>query len=207
MKIRKPSVSFGVAIIALVVAMSGTAFAATMITTKQIKDGTILPRDLNVKTRTYLKGQRGPKGATGASGVNGTNGINGSSGVVSIKTVGAPVASTALTSTAQYLGQTTSVTVAAGEKVVGSVAASLASSASSTLSLALCYDSGGALSRFVGISTFSIYSVDATRRSYTATNATTLSPGTYTVGLCGSGTGTLDSNDWAIGWFMVASSS
>lgn len=210
MKTRRPSVSLGVAVIALVVAMSGTAFAATMITTNQIKDGTILPKDLSVKARNYLRGQRGPKGATGATGapgVNGNDGTNGSSGVVSIKTVGGPVSNTTLSGALQYLGPTTSVTVAAGQKVVGSVAASLASSGSSTLSLSLCEDTGGTLSRFVGATTFSVFTVDATKRSYTAANAATLSAGTYTVGLCGGGSGTLDTNDWAIGWFMVASSS
>ena len=80
MKSRRPSVSLGVAIIALVVAMSGTAFAATVITTKQIKDGTILPRDLSVKARNYLKGQRGPKGATGTAGATGATGAMGATG-------------------------------------------------------------------------------------------------------------------------------
>jgi hypothetical protein len=54
-----------------------TAFAATLITTSQIKDGTILPRDLSVKARNYLKGQSGPQGATGTTGATGPQGPGG----------------------------------------------------------------------------------------------------------------------------------
>jgi hypothetical protein len=79
MKTRRPSVSFGVAIIALVVALSGTAFAATVITTKQIKDGTILLKDINPKARAKLKGA---KGATGAKGDTGAPGANGATNVI-----------------------------------------------------------------------------------------------------------------------------
>ena len=72
MKFRKPSVSLGVALVALVVAMSGTAVAASLITSAQIKDGTILVKDLSPKARAYLKGQQGPKGDRGPVGAAGS---------------------------------------------------------------------------------------------------------------------------------------
>ncbi len=78
MKVRKPSVSLGVSIVALAVAMSGTAVAATLITTAQIKDGTIRLTDINPAAIAKLKGEKGPKGATGTNGAPGANGAPGS---------------------------------------------------------------------------------------------------------------------------------
>ena len=91
-----------VAMIALAVALSGTAVAGTaMITGAQIKNGTIRMIDLHSSTKTALKGQRGeagprgpvgaagqqgpqgltgPAGATGATGASGANGANGNNG-------------------------------------------------------------------------------------------------------------------------------
>ena len=64
----------------LVVALSGTAVATSLITSAQIKDGTIQLKDLNKKTRTKLKGQAGPAGAAGAQGPQGPKGDQGPKG-------------------------------------------------------------------------------------------------------------------------------
>lgn len=56
------------AIVVVVVAAGGGATAAALITSKQIKDGTIQVHDLNSKTVKALKGKPGPRGPAGQSG-------------------------------------------------------------------------------------------------------------------------------------------
>ena len=80
MKFRRPSAGLVVGIIALIVAMSGSAVAASLITSARIKDGTIQLKDISKKTRTALKGQRGPAGAAGATGPQGAQGNPGAAG-------------------------------------------------------------------------------------------------------------------------------
>jgi hypothetical protein len=63
-----------------VVATSGSAVAGSLITSKQIKNGTILPKDLNKKTRAKLKGNSGPQGPQGVKGDQGPKGEAGQPG-------------------------------------------------------------------------------------------------------------------------------
>ena len=90
-----------VAILALVISLGGTAWAAATITGANIKDGTLTgidvknntltgvdvktgtlaEADLSTSARGSLKGQKGDTGAAGANGTNGTNGTNGGAGV------------------------------------------------------------------------------------------------------------------------------
>jgi hypothetical protein len=82
-KVRKPSPSMIVALTALVLATSGSAVAASLITSAQIKNGTIQLSDINSKARKSLQGKtgpQGPRGPTGPAGANGTNGTNGTNG-------------------------------------------------------------------------------------------------------------------------------
>src|SRR3954453_2691766 len=75
---RRPSPAMVVAILALVAALAGTATAAGLITSADIKNKTIRGKDIHKKTipankltnaaRTSLKGRRGPRGAAGANG-------------------------------------------------------------------------------------------------------------------------------------------
>src|SRR5215212_8370748 len=79
----RPSGSMVVALLALVMAMSGSAVAASLITSKQIKDGTIQTKDISKKARTALKATRGsvgPAGATGPAGPIGPMGAQGEKG-------------------------------------------------------------------------------------------------------------------------------
>jgi hypothetical protein len=89
MKFRRPDSGLAVAIAALVVATSGSGVAASLITSKQIKDGTIQVRDLSNGARVSLKGQAGahgeqgnagPKGETGSPGPKGDTGPKGDEG-------------------------------------------------------------------------------------------------------------------------------
>ncbi len=67
--------------LALVLAAGGgSAYAASQITSKSIKDGTIQTKDLAKKTRSALKGQTGATGARGATGAPGAAGTAGTPG-------------------------------------------------------------------------------------------------------------------------------
>jgi hypothetical protein len=87
---RRPSPALVVAIVSLLVALSGTASAALVMTGKQIKDGTVTGKDvknrtlgtkkLTKKAVTSLKGQRGPAGPQGPAGQQGPKGDPGPQG-------------------------------------------------------------------------------------------------------------------------------
>lgn len=63
----------------------GSAYAASQITSKSIKDGTIQTKDLAKKTRTALQGQKGAAGARGAAGPAGAAGPVGAAGPAGAK--------------------------------------------------------------------------------------------------------------------------
>lgn len=79
-KVRKPSPSMVVSLIALFVALSGSAVAATLVTSRQIKNGTIQLKDISASARKALRGKTGPKGDTGATGLTGATGASGAAG-------------------------------------------------------------------------------------------------------------------------------
>jgi hypothetical protein len=146
-------------------------------------------------------GANGTAGAAGAAGATGATGATGPSGVVSIAetrgSISGPVDASA---GFQQIGGTASVTLATSRRIVASISANLSSSAGATINLYICVNSGGSQlnSSLVGIG------VDATSRIYTENDEAIVSPGTYTVGLCVSGTGVLDgSNMFTNGWVMV----
>jgi hypothetical protein len=65
---------------AVVAAASGTA-ATLVVTSKNIKDGTIQTVDLSAKAKKALKGKRGARGARGAAGPQGAQGPQGPQGI------------------------------------------------------------------------------------------------------------------------------
>jgi hypothetical protein len=70
-----------VALIALFVALSGTATAGgLLITSRQIKNGTIQAVDINARTLRQLAGRPGPAGAEGPPGPQGPQGPPGDRG-------------------------------------------------------------------------------------------------------------------------------
>ena len=78
---RKPSPAMVVALIALFVALSGTATAGgLLITSRQIKNGTIQAVDINARTLRQLAARRGPAGAEGPPGPQGPQGPAGDRG-------------------------------------------------------------------------------------------------------------------------------
>jgi Collagen triple helix repeat (20 copies) len=76
----RPSGSMVVALIALVVATTGSAVAASLITSAQIKNGTIQTKDISKKALKALKGKQGATGAAGAAGAAGPAGAQGPRG-------------------------------------------------------------------------------------------------------------------------------
>jgi hypothetical protein len=80
LRIRRPSASLIVATVAVVVAGSGSAVAAGLITSAKIQNGTIQLVDISAKAKKSLKGATGPAGAAGHNGANGTNGAPGAPG-------------------------------------------------------------------------------------------------------------------------------
>jgi Collagen triple helix repeat (20 copies) len=64
---------------AAVAAASGTA-ATIIVTSKNIKDGTVQTVDISAKAKRALKGNRGPRGLPGANGLTGPTGPQGQKG-------------------------------------------------------------------------------------------------------------------------------
>ena len=64
---------------AIVAAASGTA-ATLVVTSKNIKNGTIQTVDISAKAKRALKGNRGPRGLRGAQGAQGVQGSQGAPG-------------------------------------------------------------------------------------------------------------------------------
>jgi hypothetical protein len=69
-----------VSTLALVVALGGTSYAVTQVTSADIKDKTIKVKDLAPSTVKALRGATGPAGATGATGPAGPAGAAGPAG-------------------------------------------------------------------------------------------------------------------------------
>jgi hypothetical protein len=83
-----PGVVLG--ILALVIAMTGSAVGASLITGKQIKNSSITGKDVKNKslTKSDFKGSvRGPRGLTGAQGPPGATGAPGAPGPSAVSTL------------------------------------------------------------------------------------------------------------------------
>jgi hypothetical protein len=107
---RRPSPGVILGIIAIVLASTGSAIAASQITSKQIKNGTIQLTDISKKARVSLEGGRGPQGAPGPGGPAGPAGPAGATKVVVRQAaVNVPVTS----------NQTAQVFCNPGERAVG----------------------------------------------------------------------------------------
>lgn len=77
---RPTTATLAAACIASFALVGGTATAAKLITSKDIKNGTIKAADLSSGAKRALKGKAGPRGATGPSGPQGAHGAQGPAG-------------------------------------------------------------------------------------------------------------------------------
>jgi Collagen triple helix repeat (20 copies) len=68
------------AVVAAVVAAASSTAATIIVTSKNIKNGTIQTVDISAKAKAALKGNRGPRGLTGAPGAQGLRGLPGAQG-------------------------------------------------------------------------------------------------------------------------------
>jgi hypothetical protein len=68
------------AIVAAVVAAASSTAATIVVTSKNIKNGTIQTVDLSAKAKRALKGNRGPRGLRGLTGLPGSDGSAGPQG-------------------------------------------------------------------------------------------------------------------------------
>src|SRR5262245_45365110 len=82
-RMRQLSPGTVLAMVALFVALTGTATAggvALIVTSANIKNGTIQTVDLSAGAKRALKGQRGPRGTDGPAGLPGPAGTPGPAG-------------------------------------------------------------------------------------------------------------------------------
>jgi hypothetical protein len=92
---KLPSAGLVVGIVAVMLALGGTAVAAKLITGKQVKNGSLQLRDLSKKARTKLRGASGPTGPKGEPGEPGEPGEKGEPGATGPKgDPGSPAEST-----------------------------------------------------------------------------------------------------------------
>jgi hypothetical protein len=78
------------AVVAAVVATASGTAATILVTTKNIKNGTIQTVDISAKAKRALKGNRGPRGSAGIPGPAGPQGIQGPPGIQRLKLVVSP---------------------------------------------------------------------------------------------------------------------
>ena len=78
---------FGVLMLALFVALGGTATAARLITSKDIKNGTIKTVDMSPSAKRALKGNRGATGPQGLAGPAGPTGAQGPAGPSTVSAI------------------------------------------------------------------------------------------------------------------------
>src|SRR5215469_18337672 len=81
-RLRAPGPAMVISLLALLVALGGTTYAATSLPkgsvgTAQLKNGAVTKTKINKKTIPALKGQRGPTGPPGATGATGAAGATG----------------------------------------------------------------------------------------------------------------------------------
>jgi hypothetical protein len=87
MKAPRPSPGLVIAVVALIVALGGSAVASSLINGKRIKNGTISASKLTKAARAQLKGSVGPPGPAGPAGARGLTGAAGPPGPTGITAV------------------------------------------------------------------------------------------------------------------------
>jgi Collagen triple helix repeat (20 copies) len=133
MDVRRPRPSTAIALVALVVALGGTSYAATVlpagsvgtaqlkngaVTSKKVKDGSLLARDFaSGQLPGGARGPAGPTGAPGAAGATGTPGATGPAGPQGPPGAQGPPGSLSLTYVPQDYGPFPAHTQYGGEAV------------------------------------------------------------------------------------------
>lgn len=110
LKATLPSPSMVVAVIALIAALGGTAVAASLITSKDIQNGTIKKADLSKRLQAQLKkkGAKGDTGAQGPTGPAGPTGPQGPAGASSMNQISALATTNNATPITEFYGRESS---------------------------------------------------------------------------------------------------
>jgi hypothetical protein len=166
---------------------------------------------------TGATGTAGPAGATGATGANGTNGTNGATGATgpagssTVASVGTKRNSSQVpqVNVLSYLSPALTVAVGLNQAVLVSAHVTLGTDkagGADNLRLWVCYQetspNSGALTQAHFIDWVQVAAAPNTTNEYPLTDTITgLSPGTYTVGICGfvnaGATNNWDITDWS----------
>jgi len=192
---------------AIAAARIGSAqIADNTVRSRDVRDGSLLLRDLEPGAQAGLRGPAGPQGPTGELGPAGSD------GVAQVTAVAGPVASI-LGSSGGYVfaGPPVQVTTTATHaRVTGSVAASLGLNTGSPqfADVGMCHQpsAGGALTDFAGTN-FATYYFTTSRATYAAAATKVLPPAAYNVGMCirNNGSNPINNNNLVTGWVMVTS--
>ncbi len=201
LKLRNPALA--VSLVALFASLGGGAVAASLITGKQIKDGSLTGRDIRDRSllaKDFKAGQipRGPRGIAGPAGVAGVAGAAGAAGVAgpagaagAVGAVGAagPTASAfAQNETGATLGLgankvlQTSIAVTVASRLVAHASIDVGSSGTATsLSCYVTDDAAAAPANDWGIRTNEAVPVDVLVMNTNAMGSKVVQPGTTTV--------------------------
>ncbi len=121
---------------------------------------------------------------------------------INITQIGGAAPNITLGGAVQWISPHSSVTIAAGQKLVVSVSLHTGSSAGATTNPGVCWDDGSGIVRsgqFLDL----VQLPAGDKRVIAISDTVTLAANTYTVGLCGNGIGQTDLADWASGYAMV----
>lgn len=195
----RPSPALVVSLIALFVALGGTAYASGLISGSQIRNHSIPAKKLTRSAIETLRGHRGPAGPKGATGATGAKGATGAVGATGSVGPAGPTSGGAVTGTGGNLvgckdniEASTSVAITTPSRLFvagsGSYDYLTPTSGSGTLQLDVeVFDSGNTIvGDVIGGPTQSTGSAIAVSTAGVITDgsgAVTLQPGTYTVEL------------------------
>jgi hypothetical protein len=144
-----------------------------------------------------VPGAQGPKGDPGAQGPKGDPGAQGPSGVVMgvSATGGGPNPS----GTFQFFGAPVSVTVSSASQRVLVIASNVfgtSAASAGALNLFICYQQAGGAVTSPGSGMLGMQLPPSTKVPMGLSKVLQLSPGQYTVGMCGTGGAGWNNNDW-----------
>ncbi|MBI5090332.1 MAG: hypothetical protein HZB15_16150 [Actinobacteria bacterium] len=145
-------------------------------------------------------------GASGPPGPDGADGPQGPSGVVSTARFSGLMNTLFVAGSYVFMGPTTSVTVAAGQRMTGSAMAPIGVSAgAATVQLDLCYRTNGTSNALTGFNggEYSVVEVSTVRVSYAVTGTVVPGAGTWEVGVCGITNASLNDNNFVNGYVQV----
>jgi hypothetical protein len=205
-----PSPALVIACLALAFSLAGTGYAVTAlpknsvgtaqmqknaIVSAKVKDGSL--RAVDFATGQVPAGPAGPVGPTGPAGPQGVTGPQGPSGVVS----GSTIVGGGLnpTSTLQFFGAPVTVTIPSAQARVWVVADhgfGAGGLGANSLNLWACYRQGSGALTPVGNGILGMRLAAGERVSMGINKILELTPGTYTVGMCGTGGTGWTNNDW-----------